>query len=174
MITGTVSRTWNDEPLPDDRHVRFAVRPTEASLQVRFSGVSFGHNPLPGPGGSTPRLWESNDVVELFVGGEEGYLEIEFGPLGHYLALRFSGYRALTEEGLALTYRSKLRSQTGPRHWAGLAEVPWEHLPSGPLRLNVCVIQPGPLYAQWSPAGGEKPDFHDSSCWKEVGWSRRS
>lgn len=166
-----IEQHWDGRPLPRERRVRFALLPRPEGLELRCAAALFSDRLPPGPPGPTPRLWE-HEVVEFFFGGEGGYTEVELSPFGNHLVLRLAGYREILEEGLPLDYRAVLSSARGRRSWGGRARLPWSLLPPGPLRFNVCAIQPGPIYAQWSPARGEKPDFHDARCWRPATWVR--
>ena len=124
----------------------------------------FAGDPAPVGKGSTPRLWE-HEVVELFVFGEHGqYTEIELGPHGHWLVLRFDGIRHLVDEGHAIRYRAWL----GKKHamWKGRARIDRRLLPDVPVRCNLFRIAGAAddrRYQAMVPVPGDHPDFHQPS-----------
>lgn len=120
----------------------------------------FANDPPPaGPAGPTPRLWDY-EVVELFLlGAEDHYLELEFGPHGHYLALFLEGRRNCTRSDLKIDYNAEIR---GVR-WYGDARIPLEHLPAGLERANAYAIRgvgPQRRYMAAASVPGAQPDFH--------------
>ncbi len=82
-------------------------------------------NPSPSsPSGRLWGLWE-HEVVEVFISGpEESYLELEFGPFGHYLALGFRGRRQLVTEDYQINALSFWRDRKGARSPQGEQERP--------------------------------------------------
>lgn len=95
----------------------------------------------------------------MLLGDGERYLELEFGPHGHYLALALRGVRAVERKGMALTYEV---TRDGAR-WEGRASVPRSLLPEPVRAVNAFAIHgagEGRRYLAYSPAGGAQPDFH--------------
>lgn len=139
-------------------------------------GVSAGHfrisirapffgDPAPArPTGSTDRLWDF-EVVELFVlGADNHYLELEFGPHGHYLALELRGRRQLVRkganQGLAMDYRSRINGD----RWSGIASLPASLLPASATHFNAYALHGrgvGRHFLAHAPCLGRKPDFHN-------------
>lgn len=119
------------------------------------------------PPGSLDGLWEY-DVVELFLLGEgERYLELELGPCGHYLALELEGRRQCRRRGAPIAFQA---ARSGDR-WAGLAAVPRDWLPPGPLRANAYTIHTVSgrrHYRAWTPVPGPSPDFHRLEAFPTV------
>jgi hypothetical protein len=68
----------------------------------------YKNNPTPqAPFGRLWGLWDY-EVLEVFIYGDhDEYIELEFGPWGHYLALYFQGVRSLKREEV---YLKNLRS----------------------------------------------------------------
>lgn len=164
----TVQRTWDDQPVEASRRVAVRVRAVAGGLELRCRARLWSAQVHPHPPGPTPGLWES-EVVEWFFGGADGrYTEVEVGPFGNHLVLRFDGYRRKRDELLPMACSARIDSTASGRSWSGRAVLPWALLPEGPLRMNVCAIQPGPIYLQWSPACGERPDFHVTRGWRPL------
>ena len=69
--------------------------------------------------GRCPRLWDY-EVVELFLVDQHGtYVELEFGPHGHYLVLLLSGPRVVVDDTLVIDYSAKINGA----HWQGCATL---------------------------------------------------
>ena len=109
-------------------------------------------------------------LASVFLLGEgQRYLELEFGPHGHHLALRLRGSRNLEESGLPLEYEAR---QQGDR-WTGHARVPLAHLPPGLRAANAYAIHgrgPGRRYLAADPVPGAVPDFHRLGCFRPLVW----
>lgn len=153
-------RHWDGSPADPARFIRTSARLGPDGLALRCVAPLSSTTVHPAPPGPTPQLWES-EVVEWFVAGPDGYTEIELGPFGNHLVLRFSAYRQKVDDLHPIAYQARITADENGRRWEGRALVPTALLPEGPLRINVCAIQPGPVYLQWRPARGERPDFHD-------------
>ncbi len=60
-------------------------------MEVKITAPYFG-NPAPsGPKGAFMKLWEFEVVEAFFLGDEDRYLELEFGPHGHHQILILKG-----------------------------------------------------------------------------------
>lgn len=104
-------------------------------------------------------LWEY-EVVELFLANEDGhYLELEFGPHGHFLALLFSGIRQRSPGEIALSFHSERNGD----HWQGRAHIASSSLPAHLTRANAYAIHgqgENRRYLAAFPLPGPRPDFH--------------
>ncbi len=162
-----VCNTWDGHPLPADGRARVHAQLREAHLHVRIDAPYHGDPPPATPAGSTPRLWE-HEVVELMLLGDDGrYLELEFGPHGHYLALQLHGVRVIVAQGMTLPYAARI---DGDR-WRGQAEIPADWLPPGALAANAFAIAgvgTDRRYAAAFPAGGAAPDFHRLEVFRPI------
>ena len=153
-----IACTWDGVPLATS--ARTAVRLALADDRLRIDvDAPFAGDPAPPGHGSVPGLWE-HEVVELFVFGSEGrYTEIELGPHGHWLVLRFDGVRRRVDEGHAIAFAARI---DGAR-WRGTAWIPIELLPALAVRCNAFRISgrgPERRYEAAVPVPGERPDFH--------------
>jgi hypothetical protein len=153
-----VAHTWNGAPLTAAERTTLRLRDGLDALDIEID-APFAGDPAPPGKGSTPRLWE-HEVVELFVfGADDRYTEIELGPHGHWLVLRFDGVRSLVDEGHAITFDARIAGE----RWAGTARVPREILPARPARCNafrIAGIGTGRRYEALVPVPGDRPDFH--------------
>ena len=93
------------------------------------------------------------------VGKAGQYLELEFGPHGHYLMLWLSSPRVVEARSLSCSYRVVSRGE----RWHAKAVIPAECLPRPIHRVNAFAISglsESRTYLAWEPMPGPKPDFH--------------
>lgn len=154
-----VGHTWDGEVIGPDEQVIVDLTLSDRALNVEID-APFHNDPVPSATpGSLEGLWEF-EVVEVFLRGDrDTYLELEFGPFGHYLAIGFDGYRRRQRSGLELAFSS---SRTKKR-WTGRAEVPAAHLPVDVRSCNAFAIHglaEARRYLAHHPTPGAEPDFH--------------
>ncbi len=158
----TIDADLAGAPVAERWHLQLAR--DGGDLLVSIDAPFFDDPPPPGPPGVTDGLWE-HEVVELFVVGQGGYLEVELGPHGHQLTLRLTGVRQAAEERPELAYAARI---DGGR-WAGEARIPAALLPAGPHRLNAFAIHGRPRrYLAWAAMPGSVPDFHQPERFPAV------
>lgn len=156
-----VGRLWDGSAAAPGEHVALALvaEPVSGQLRVKIDAPFHGDPTPPGPPGHTPGLWDF-EVVELFLFGDDGrYLELEFGPHGHHLALELHGVRTVVRQVPGISYRSEV---SGGR-WRGEAEVDGALIPDGATRWNAHAIHgvgAARRYLSAHPARGQRPDFH--------------
>lgn len=155
-----IDRTWDGEAARADEVATVAASAEAAGWRVVVDAPLHGDPAPASPVGSTPLLWE-HEVVELFVlGADERYLELEFGPHGHYLVLQLQRARNLLASGARLDYSVARR---GARRWRGEAFVPTGLLPGGLLSANAYAIHGRGAQRRYlchRPVPGDRPDFH--------------
>jgi len=155
-----IRSTWCGEVARPEEWAELELGAQGEDLVVSVTAPWHGDPSPPGPPGSHPGLWEF-EVVELFVAGAgDRYLELEFGPHGHYLALGFEGERRLLRSDLVLEgYRVR---RDGPR-WRARAVIPATWLPLGLDRANAYAIHgvgAARRHLAMQPIPGAAPDFH--------------
>lgn len=154
-----LSGSWNASPLLSGEFGELSIYGEPQGLRLEMRGSYFGDPPPEEPPGSTAQLWQF-EVLELFLlGSEEHYLELEFGPHGHYLALLLHGERNLCSEGHSLGYQAKIQGE----EWIAQAQIPRRLLPPGLNAMNFYGIHGQAeerRYLAWKPPLGDKPDFH--------------
>jgi hypothetical protein len=168
-----IERDWQGLPLAAADQAWIAFERAGEQLDVAFDAPYFGDPPPPMAAGAAPGLWEF-EVIELFIAGPgEEYLELEFGPHGHYLVLQLCGVRKAkprpSQSALPLTYAVQIE---GGRY-RGRAQVPMSYLPDRSVRVNAYTIhgQAGARrYAAHAPVAGARPDFHRLECFVPLGW----
>ncbi|XP_035681672.1 stress response protein NST1-like [Branchiostoma floridae] len=181
----SISTTWNSTPIAQPLNFsleageRPGTTPTDPpipGLTVNMDLPFFGVDPAPaGPAGQpTDQLWDYEVFEIFFLGPEDRYLEVEFGPYGHHLVLRLQGYRNLVEEKLPLQYTAR---RTGSR-WTGQAFIPWDYIPPNLGWMNAYGIHNTsdserrylalyPIPADNTAAAGQ-PDFHRLGFFKPL------
>jgi len=134
-----------------------------ANLQIEINAPFYADPAPSGPCGPTPGLWEF-EVVELFLlGTQSHYLELEFGPHGHWLALELEGVRNVVRTE---TSPAAVRFETqlgGNGRWLGRATIDAALLPNNVQSANAYAIHghgDQRNYLAWSPVPGAGPDFH--------------
>ncbi len=170
-----IASTWAGAPLAEALQARLQLDLEPAGLRVLIDAPFFDDPPPPADG--QPRtardgLWE-HEVVELFIGAAEGgkarhYTELEFGPHGHALGLRFEGYRVrVARFEVAFEVLSLDR---GARRWRGEARVPRALLPPPPWRMNAFAMHGDPRIhlAAFPAPEGLSPDFHAAAVWRPI------
>lgn len=160
-----VSHTWDGQPVAAAERATLRCTLGEAALRVEIDAPWHGDRPPAAPPGSVPGLWEHEVVELMLLGADDRYLELEFGPHGHYLALQLHGVRHVVASGMAIGLRCE---RLGAR-WRGLAEVDAALLPAGLWAANAFALHGGPAaldqrqprrFLAAFPAGGTAPDFH--------------
>ena len=137
------SNTLGSSVLSSYKQPYISITLTEQSaLKIEYS-APFMDNPAPSEAqGRLWGLWEY-EVLELFIAGANNeYLELEFGPHSHHLALYFKGERQLVEGHVKLEelsfWKDSLQSQSmidhlqakvKPAQWGGSCLIKQEHLP---------------------------------------------
>ncbi len=151
-------RTWNDEPLLPGEFGSIELRLGDA-IEVELEAARHGDPPPPGPPGRCDGLW-NHEVLELFLlGRDEQYLELEFGPNGHYLALQLAGRRRVVASDLVAEYAVGGDAE----RWSGRARLERAALPPELVAANAYGIHgfgAARRYLAWVPVPAEAPDFH--------------
>lgn len=157
--TFRIARTWDGRDVqPEARATVGIVWDTCGNLRLRWDAPRMlGPLPRQSPG-SCFGLWEY-PVLEVFLVSAQGpYVELEFGPAGHWLAISLTEYRRRSEYLAGVDYRWW---PWGDR-WRGLAAVT---LPASHhwQRGNAFLIQRQGTERRYlaAQAGyGSRPDFH--------------
>jgi hypothetical protein len=176
-----IERDWEGRPVPDTDRALVMLSVADGELLVTFDAPYFGDAPPPSAAGSTPQLWE-HEVVEVFLAdGRDNYLELEFGPHGHYLALELRGVRKIVRQGMELTYSVHIEPATSPPlespapigRYRGTGRVPMSYLPLPATRVNAYLIHGGSdlrCYHAHAPVPGDRPDFHRLENFALLEW----
>lgn len=168
-----IDRLWDGTSVDEHYSLDLSVDDSTHELIVSVDAPFFGDPPPGAARGSVANLYEY-EVVELFLfGAGARYLELELGPRGHYLALRFEGVRQRRED-MSVVYDVPTLEN---RRWHGTARIPPDALPPAAARVNAHAIH-GRSPRRWlsaAPAAGSRPDFHrfDAAIELEPGLARK-
>ncbi len=154
-----IDRLWDGVPAWPSERTEVAFSIGSSGLLVEVAANLHGDRPPALPPGRTDGLWDY-EVVELFLANDDGqYLELEFGPHGHYLALRFSEPRQITSRDISISYQTEITGQC----WRGRAQAPTSCLPAQLTRANAYAIHgqgQDRRYLAAFAVPGPRPDFH--------------
>ncbi len=99
-------------------------------------------------------------MVECFVVGAEGYLEVELGAGGHFLVLDFAAPRVRRNAYEAFVPRMTFEPcLEGNPAWRSSILIPWSMVPVRIQGVNAYVISCH-HYLCYHPLPGPTPDFH--------------
>jgi hypothetical protein len=165
-----VCMSWDGRPIPESWHSRLALQ-IDGSLVHLELDAPFHSDPAPvSSPGRCPGLWKY-EVVELFLAGvDDRYLELEFGPWGHYLALQLHGARNVVRDDIALDFDAEPRGD----RWSGRCDFSAQWLPGGLGSWNAYSIHGGTdgrEHCAAFPVVGVRPDFHRLDCFCPIPWS---
>lgn len=165
MKTFRIENTWSGEPA--DRPVSFSLGFEDDLLVVQIE-APYHHDPPPAsPPGRLWELWE-HEVVEVYVAGPgANYVELEFGPHGHYLALRLEGERNIVDDALpVVSYNAAIEGD----RWRATAKFGRGLLPREPYRFNAYAMHGEHPRRRLSlfPLGGTEADFHQLSSFRSL------
>ena len=118
-------------------------------------------------------LWEY-DVVECFVAGAEGYLEVELGAAGHFLVLDFASPRVCRNAYETFVPRLTFEPCLGGTHaWRSSILIPWSMVPMPVQGVNAYVISHD-HYLCYHPLPGPGPDFHQPERFPQARFEGRA
>lgn len=170
-----VDRTWDGQPARPGEVAELRLACTAEGLRVFVDAPFHGDPPPAGPSGRTDGLWE-HEVVELFLlGSQQRYLELEVGPHGHFLALRFAGPRRREGDDPSITCEVAL--ERGRGRWRAVLRVAHAELPPGLERVNAYAIHGTGAHRRYlaaAPVPGARPDFHRPECFLALASAART
>ena len=159
----SIAHRWDGARLEPSDVVGLSVDWRGSDLRVSLEAPYYAELAPNIAPGWCPGLWNF-EVVELFFAwSDEYYLELEFGPHGHFLGLIFENIRADDPEKLSLDhYDAKI---DGDR-WYASALLTTDRWATQAVRYNAFAIHGASAqrhYAAHSPLPGSHPDFHQPS-----------
>lgn len=161
-LEATLTTDWQGTEVLTRTPVEVKAFLDDDALQLHITAPHYQNAPPPHAPGSTPKLWE-HEVVELFILGEDRrYLEMEFGPHGHYLLLTMHGERQLVEQGMRCAYEASIEGDV----WRARATIDRALLPAAAAQFNLYAIhddssRQGRRFLALSHApDASQPDFH--------------
>lgn len=166
-----VAQTWDGRAL-EAPAAQIDLEVGAHGLTVSFRSSLYGDPPPPLPAGRCPGLWDF-EVVELFLlGSEEHYLELEWGPHGHWLVLRLHGARQLVDDRV----HSQPSFWTLDESWGGRVDLDRSLLPPGLWAANAYAISgrgEERRFCAHAGAPGDAPDFHRLESFVPLGEALR-
>jgi len=154
-----IARSWDGKSLPETQKTALTVQFASDKLNIEIDAPYHADPPPQTVAGRCDRLWEY-EVVELFlVGPDDRYLELEFGPHGHYLGLTLHGVRNVVDAAVPMAYAAQIHG----RRWSGRAQLDTKQLPGPIERWNAFAIHgvgAERRYRAAHPLQGASPDFH--------------
>ena len=162
-----IATDWLGGPVETAERVAIDLRSMPESFEIRIDAPFHADPPPPGPPGTTEGLWEY-EVVEVFLWAPPTrYLELEFSPHGHSLALQLDGVRQPVSQVTTVRYQASIEGE----RWRGVAWIPWSEIPEAATRINAYAIHgvaEGRRYLAWQPVPGDAPDFHRLEAFAEL------
>ena len=169
-----IASTWDGQPAAADEVASIRLSRTAGGLRLDVDAPWHGDPSPPHAPGSCDGLWNF-EVVELFlVSAAQRYLEIELGPYGHYLALRFDGIRHRV--GLPLDL-ADLQCHRRSGRWSAVTDLPWTWLAAPIESVNAFAIHgqgPHRRYLAHAATGGESRNFHRLGAYPQLDAALRS
>ena len=154
-----VDHLWDGTPATAAERITLDLRARDGALELVVDAPFHGDPSPTIPAGRTPGLWNF-EVVELFLHAPaDRYLELEFGPHGHWLALRLQGVRNVVDADVTIAFSVEHHAD----RWHGRATIPAALLPTGLARWNAHALHgqgEARRYLSALPARGARPDFH--------------
>ena len=164
----TIKSTWDGTPIPESDWVFLTYESGGGdSIEIRID-APFYNDPVPhAHSGSTWSLWDY-EVVELFLVSSVGtYLELEFGPHGHYLALWLTGPREIHTRHIPIEYQTSVAT----KRWTGVARVPKTRVPNPIVRWSAFAIsgvKSERRYLASTQLPGSEANFHQPDAFEDV------
>lgn len=158
-----IKKTWDGRDIEPNEFV--TIRMSQHDSGIKFEVFApFYSDPAPSASkGSLMHLWDYEVVEAFFLGDDNKYLEVEFGPHGHYIVLLLDGYRNVIKHSFPLEYHVTSKSDT---RWSGEAIIPKELFPKNVTKLNSYAIHgqgEARKYLSLYPVETDKfeaPEFH--------------
>ena len=155
----SIIKNWQGELVEPTQIVNLKLESGIECLKFEIDAPFYDHSPPPAPSGFFDGLW-NYDVVEIFlVGPVGGYIELEFGPHGHYLGYELDGPRSVVGRFNLEHYQTNI---LGDR-WLGQATLNLRKVPNQVVKWNAFAIFGEPSQRShmcMSPLPGNAPDFH--------------
>jgi hypothetical protein len=162
-ITCSIDKAWDGRPIPDDEIAVVDLSFGPDAVRIVVTAPFHDDPPPPVPAGPSDGLW-NYQVVEVFLLGSNGYIEIELGPHGHYLVLDLGAPRVVRRKLMPIEYAVTGRNANT---WTSEAVVPNALLPAGLDRFNAYRVHgTGKSRRHFAafPVPGDRPDFHRLEC----------
>ncbi|KAI9562679.1 hypothetical protein GHT06_010133 [Daphnia sinensis] len=171
-----IKHTWNGTLLDSKDIVKLQIGTQSGlGLIIQIDAPLYGDPRPPSPSGWPSNGLSSYEVIHLFLLGENDTktLELQFGPMGHYAVVFWTGRTQLADLEREITYRSAMYSN----RWMGEALIPLAYLPPRVYKCNAHSAH-GPQGNQRQvnslyPANSNevRPDFQNYGNYKAIDMS---
>lgn len=187
ILNFSITKLWDGSEKSTESQGRNVHITLKAKTVNEKHGVSieivapYFNDPKPnGPEGAFFQLWDY-EVVEAFFlapGAKDDdlkdlYLELEFGPHSHHLALLLKGRKNIIKHSMPLQYEAKIDYEN--ESWHGKAWIPMDFFPPGVTKFNAYAIHgtgDDRSYEALFPVPGDVPDFHRLNHFQPIDFER--
>ncbi|RMZ94708.1 hypothetical protein BpHYR1_018391 [Brachionus plicatilis] len=167
-----IETTWNNETI-NHEPVKFTFEPDADSvgLVIKIDAPFFNDPAKPSEKiGEFFNLWDY-EVAEVFFLNKEGkYLELEFGPHGHFVSILFKGPQDVVNKSLIVDYQAEISEN----RWSGIAKIPEAYFPINTTKMNAYAIHGSDknrVYESLFPTPNgkyEHPNFHRLEYFRNI------
>ncbi|CAG5098350.1 Oidioi.mRNA.OKI2018_I69.XSR.g15589.t1.cds [Oikopleura dioica] len=162
----SVTKLWNGEE--GRGKYDFEISTDDEFTNVRVTADFFNDPAPPKEPGYLMGLWDF-EVAEIFFlnSKTEEYSEFEFGPHGHFLALKFKGARQGIDIDEKFEFAFSSQILDGGKTWTSTARIPNHMIPEGVDKFNCYGINgvgDDRNYLAFSSVPGKEPDYHRIHC----------
>ena len=131
-----IATTWNNLTV-DHEPASLTFESDNSSLIIKVNAPYFNDPEKPSQKpGEFFNLWDYEVVEAFFLNDEGKYLELEFGPYDHYLAIMLDGVHKVFKQDLKIDYKAEINGT----HWSGIAKIPESFFPKMTTKLNAYAI----------------------------------
>lgn len=172
----SITHRWNSYPITDHLPIQITFSSTEDKEHLYLEiDAPFFHDPSPPsppPPGPYPGLY-NYEVVEVFFlnSTTDHYIELEFGPHGHYLVILLTARRQTFKQLLPLPDYTVEYPSTN--RWIGRVHIPRALFPSHIDRFNAYGIHGQGINRTYealypAPKDSQSPDFHRLELFQPI------
>ncbi|RWS17419.1 UPF0462 protein C4orf33-like protein [Dinothrombium tinctorium] len=168
-----ISTLWNGVAIEESDKVELSLSKCEHNegLAIEIDAPFYNNAKPNAESGVLMGLWDYEVVEAFFLGENNRYLELEFGPFGHYLVLLLNGSRNIISHSLNL---NDCKAKIDGKRWKANAVIPNDYFPKNVRKFNAYAIHnegSERKYLALYPTPENKfedPDFHRLEYFREI------